>query len=146
MGCPPEQLAEIHSSGTQDGIYHIPFSSFEAVTVHSVFPLEMPNAWLNRCTSFHPAPEASGCSASCGLIDMNFRISLCNCVHDSLCQQTHGAVLLRCALPDPGCLPAYGHRKDYHERPWHRQTNRHGWWPRHLPCSRTHNVCEPFPC
>ena len=75
MGCPPEQLAEVHSSGTQDGIDHIPFSSFKAVTIHSVFSFEVPDTRFNCGTSFHPAPETSGCSASSGFIDVNFGIS-----------------------------------------------------------------------
>ena len=76
MGCPPEQLSKIHSGGTQDGIYHISFSSFEAVTVHPVFSFEMSDARFNRCASFHPTPETLSCSASSWFIHMNFDAAL----------------------------------------------------------------------
>jgi hypothetical protein len=72
MGCPLEQLAEIHSGGTQDGINHIPLSSFKAVTVHSVFSFEVPDTRFDCRPSFHHAPKAFGCSTFSGFVNMNF--------------------------------------------------------------------------
>jgi hypothetical protein len=43
--------------------------------IHTVLPFQMADARFYRCSSFHPSPQAFGCSTAQLLIHMDFNIA-----------------------------------------------------------------------
>ena len=71
-----EELADVHSCHTQDGIVHVSFFTPEAIAFKSVFGFEVSYTWLNGGSPFHPFPESLGCFPSGFLVDMNLSFFL----------------------------------------------------------------------
>jgi hypothetical protein len=68
----PQQLPEIHSGSTEDGIYPVSGNTFQPVAIHSVFLLEMAYSRFYCRPAFHPTPDAFRRSASSTLVNMDF--------------------------------------------------------------------------
>ena len=66
-----QELLEVHSGGTEDGVDGIALRPFEPVAFEAVFALEVTDGGFDGGAAFHPSPERLRGRAPAAFVDMH---------------------------------------------------------------------------